>query len=526
MRPDGACETREVCCRLDPPVLTTNTDCPPGLEAPFELCRQTDVCCRLPDGSVADATSEKCTTIGGLVVPDESCVDVCCVKEGGEPFVTDLGDCDQFGSAVVAIDQCDGPQTQVWQANYTLDANVDCELEPYLVVPSSGASQLAVYNTDTLTPLPTTPFDTCSNPSRIMMDANTDVYASCRGDGRINKHTRDGVLLWSTQLSECSGARGIALSGDGRLFAGCSHPTGVVVEMDPLTGAELQSIAIGHQVYGVAIDSDGLYVSGFYQAKVSKVFIDGPTMAMAWTVTAGVYGITADNQGRVWIGGSNSLRALSSADGSVVVNVPNQVTVGGTTSQKAILGLMVGLDGNIYSATYSNLFTKYDPLADTMTGYALHPGALGNRGITLDADHDVYSINLLSNDLTHTTPGGVSTAFGDDAGTTFLVSPYGYSGDMTGLMSTCIGGITDTWFSDTIDSGDPTTTWLTISWNATAPPGTNVQVFYSVDGGPFVLATNPENINVTGQTFQVKAILSTTDPANLPTLNNVTVTYQ
>ena len=553
----------EVCCDLAPPAIVAAVDCAPGQVLPADKCDLPPICCRLPDGNTYVLTPGDCADqLGAEVSADECSPEVCCLVgddyqtlpestcEGTAgapadgalcravccefeppaiPAVIEAGDCQQQGGTPGPLDLCGNVATHVWDADYTLDPTVDCETAPYLVVPSSGANQLAVYDTTTLTPLPTTPFDTCANPSRILMDANTDVYATCRSDGRVNKHTRDGVLLWSIQLPGCNGARGIAMSGSGRLFAACSDDTNQnVYELAAATGAIINSVDTGYMVYGLAVDADGVYVASLFENRVSKIQLGGAMdMTIAWSVPQSAYGITVDQSGVVWIGGS-PLRGLSTATGAVVDSVPIIVTVpGGGTSTAYTYGVMVGLDGNVYGATMLGVIYRYEPGTGTLTDWLLDAGGTGNRGITLDADGDIYSINLSSNSLTHSTPAGVPTGFGDDAGTVFLVNPYGYSGDMTGLTTTCLAGTTDIWFSDEVDSGVPTTVWQTISWSATTPPGSSVSIYYSTDGGTiWTAATNGQLLNVTAQTFAVKAILQSTIPGNEPTVYDITVTYQ
>ena len=528
--PMDQCASLEVCCEVDglPYVMTLAAcEAAAGVVVSDELCvKQT--CCKLPDGSFEILVEETCKAVGGVAVAAEQCKNICCQIEGFAPIFMLLGNCEAAAGVVLAPEACVEVATHVWHADYTLDPTQECELEPYLVVPSSGANQLAVYRTDTLEPLPTTPFDTCGNPSRILMDANTDVYAACRNDGQVYKHTRDGVVLWVQQLPGCAGSRGVVLSGDGRLFAGCSDPGyGMVFELDPVTGIVLDAVDAGWRVYGLAASATGLFVADYYEHHVVKIGLGGATdMTVLWTSDEVAYGICVDPAGDVWIGGSTYLRRLSPVDGTVLTGVSTAPT-GNTAPIAMLYGVMAGLDGRIYGATMSGYFVRYDPVAGTMDHVALDPGAAGNRGLTLDADDNVYSINMNSNSLTRTTAAGVSTGFGDAAGTVFLVNPYGYSGDMTGLMSACMSGTTDVWVSSVLDSGSPTTTWLTLSWIATTPPGSSVNVFYSADGGAtWTMATNGQVLGVVAQTLQVKAHLASTIPGNEPTLSDITVTYQ
>ena len=518
MLPPEGCEPVEICCRIGDEFFPMTADqCKEkgGELAALESCKD-EVCCELPDGTLQTLGTDDSKKQKGIPVSPDLCTEVCCLPKGLQtPVLLPLGDCKDAGGQILPDEKCQN-LVHVWQADYTLDSTAPCQDTPYLVVPSSAANKLAVYDLATLVPLTTSPFPTCANPSRIMMDANTDVYATCRSDGKVFKHTRDGVLIWGTQLPTCATARGVAMSGNGRLFAGCSDTGGMVYELDPATGAVLGSVSIGsYRVYGIAVDMDGLFVTAYFDGKVARIQLGGALdFTLDWLVALPQgYGISADQLGKVWLGGS-SLRALSTADGTQTDNV---------TTGEFITGVMVGLDGNIYGAApYSDRVFRYDPLAATSTWLNLDTGADWDHGLTLDAQNNVYTINRNSSSLTKVTPANVATGFGGG----ILSSPYGYNGDMTGLTTSCLAGTTDTWLSTPIDSGSPTCVWQTISWTQTTPPGSGVAVYTSIDGGAtWTQATNGQVLGVTGQILQVKAILSATMVGNEPTLTNVTVVY-
>ncbi|MFT7625177.1 MAG: streptogramin lyase, partial [Myxococcota bacterium] len=404
--PADACQPLEVCCVIDGQVFVMDdTECAAqgGTQTDPAKC-EPQICCERPDGTFQTLPEPTCTSQGGVAASHDLCESVCCSSQGQPPITTTAGTCAQLGGTAISPAKC-VDKTHIWTADYTLDPTVACEPSPYLVVPSSGASKLAVYDLATLLPLTTSPFATCADPSRIMMDANTDVYATCRGDGKVYKHTRDGVLLWGTQLPLCSASRGVTMSGDGRLFAGCSDSTGVVSELDPATGAVLASVTTSFPVYGLAVDPDGVYVSHYFSGRVSRIFLGGANdMTMAWTVLqASPYGISVDQQNRVWITGL-TLRSLSTVDGSLI----DTVAPGGGF----LTGVQVGLDGNVYAAwPQTDQVFKWDPLAATSTVLDLDGAAQWNHGLTLDTLNNVYTINRNSNNLTKVTPSAVATGF-------------------------------------------------------------------------------------------------------------------
>lgn len=547
--PDAVCQ-QEVCCETAAgPAIVPLSECKNGQMLPMEKCVPADVCCSLPGGLFAimsqaeclaqgkvvsmelclptvccvgaDGTASlqpdaTCKSQGGQSLPEEKCNEVCCLPKGAtDPAKMLLYMCEQQGGQVLDPSKC-SKITHVFQIGATVEPGQACDLAPYLVVPSSGASKLAVYDLTTLNPLPTSPFATCANPSRILMDGNTDVYATCRNDGKVAKHTRDGVPLWSTQLTNCPASRGIVLTGNGRLFAGCSSLPGNVFELDPATGAILGWVQTDMQVYGLAADATGVYVSGYFSGRVGKFGVNGAeNLQMLWNEPYSTpYGIAADQIGGVWITGS-SLRLLDGATGQLVDTVP--------TTNGFMCGVQVGLDGRVYAAACgASKVNRYDPGPDTVAILDAQAGVSDLHGLTLDAQNNVYTINQGSNNLTKITPANVATGFGGG----ILTMPYGYSGDMTGLTSQCMAASNSTWVSAPIDSGGATTQWLTISWTAITPPGSGVAVYVRLDGGAWTQVTNGQALGLVGQVLEVKALLSSTIAGNEPTLVDLAVVYQ
>jgi hypothetical protein len=362
------------------------------------------------------------------------------------------------------------------------------------------------------------------------MDGNTDVYATCRSDGQVYKHTRDGVLLWGTQLTNCNQSRGVVLTGDLRLFAGCSGAPGRVFELDPATGAILNDFAPSPgnsmRVYGLTADSTGLYVGSYFDFRLVKFNLGGANdLTVAWDVTGqelggSIYGIYADGIGGVYATSGSTLIRVSALDGSVLDQYSTSNWMG---------GVQVALNGLVYAGSgSSNQVLEYDPGTGTGTWRPLTASDNYPHGLTVDGDNNVYAINMTSSTLTKLPAGQLApTSFGGfSGGPTILSSPYGYNGDMTGVTSGCLIGTTDVWYSSTINS-NAGTTWLTISWTAVTPPGSATAVYYSTDNGTtWTQAANGQNLNVVATNFQVKVLLSATIAGNEPTLNAVTVTYQ
>ncbi|MEZ4267740.1 MAG: hypothetical protein R3F39_15275 [Myxococcota bacterium] len=166
-----------------------------------------------------------------------------------------------------------------------------------------------IYNRDTLEVV-TAAFPVCDDPSRMVMAPDTDVFVACRGDGVVVRATKEGIILWSRSVcDDLMGANGVALGPGGRLFVACRRK---VVELNPLTGQALGSLAIGYHLYGIAADSTGVYASDRF---VYKVGLNKSKLYVAWKVPNGHYGIATDGLGTVWLNGA-AVTALDSDDGT------------------------------------------------------------------------------------------------------------------------------------------------------------------------------------------------------------------
>ncbi len=565
LQPMELCDDGTSCCLVDGQAIITQGDAHchqlGGQPAPADLCTPS-VCCKLPDGTHITHPKTTCEELGGIQTSDDQCDEICCELEGTPPppaFTATTGSCKAIGGNVVSDEVCEqGPEIAVWEADYTLDPTVVCEDSPYLVVPSSNSDEVVVYDLATLLPLPNNPFPVCDNPSRVMMDPNTDVYATCRGagshsgntatssglgGGEVVKKTREGVHIWTTPISMCAGTRAVTMSGDGRLFAGCSHGAFGVYELNPQTGAVIDFVATTYSVYGLWATPEGIWASHAYNGFATFIG-HTPTLTVDFTITNSdmspykPYGVAADAAGNGWF---SLFQPTDGNKGKALLEVHTDATF--TIHPLPVLtdtmggrGLQVGLDGLVYIAQSNGTMTgagyvTFDPLTQLATTTAiagLNSNAHSSHGLTLDVANNVYLLERFDNKLYKIEPDGTQHQFGEDAsGAVILDHPYGYSGDMTGMANSCIAGTTDTWFGAPIDSGNANTQWSTITWTATTPPGSSVTVQYSDDGGDnWYTVQNGDDITVTAQILEVRAILQSTIPGNEPSIDNIQVVYQ
>jgi hypothetical protein len=412
-----------------------------------------------------------------------------------------------------------------FQADFTPEAGESCTSDSLLVVPSSKDNKLVVFDISVDPPvaLEGSPFATCKNPSRILMDSNTDVVASCRSDGKVQKHHSDGTLVWSTQLAACTASRGVTLNGEDRLFAGCSS-NGKVYELDPEDGTIMSETEVGGYIYGLTAEPTGLYVAQFsaifgapgggVNKGVTKLHLGGvDDLVIAWQTSTMVYGFALDGAGNLWLGGGNQVVALDTDTG---------LQVDSYTMPSYAHGIAVGLDGNIYAGMGSkNQVARITP-GGAVEYLTIPAGDKHPRGVALDAESNLYTINMNSANVTKF--DGV-TGEAQSFGKGLLSGPYGYSGDMTGLTSSCLVSSTTSWKSPVHDSLQVATEWGLVKWGSEEPPGTFINMYYRLDKKSWKLIQNTESIADVGQTIQFKAVMMSDVPEIVATLKWVGVTY-
>ncbi len=557
----------DVCCevRVDAepePFITYEIvpvdDCDPAAVVALDRCDEPTGCCRLPDGTYTNDDEEKCKDQGGQVADERLCEEFCCEVRNADGTISysnsTLGECRTLGGAEAPERMCEDTCCRLRVGGFatmpiaectdeigvpvnsdfcreqtarveglSLDPDAECPPSPYMVIASSNANELAVYDLDTLAPLTTTPFPTCTNPSRILMLPNTDVVASCRGttDVRVNRHTRDGVQLWSTQLPDCiAGARGVTYSPHGRLFVSCSDSTGRVYELDPTSGGVLGSVDTDHGVYGLTSDWDGVYSCNAYGSptQVTKILTTGAgnpdDMTIDWQVNAACYGISGDGIGGVWLSQGQNLTRLDTATGAVLTTVPMGNNGYGT---------IVGPDGVVsVGLTFANAVFRYDPLTATATTVNLPAGHTNPHGVTVDSDGNSYAICRGSDTVVKLEDGQPPAPLLGSA----LNYPYNYGGDQAGINFTCVNSTSSITILPEVDSGNAATTWLTAEWSATQPADTSIIIEYRIDGGPWQylanlavtpgLTTAPIVAPNSGQVFEFQLTLSMAPTATLP----------
>ncbi|MCB9726906.1 MAG: PQQ-like beta-propeller repeat protein [Deltaproteobacteria bacterium] len=531
-RPDGTLETTALEGCGEPAA---------GAYRPWEHCT-VPVCCRTPDGADAELPVGTCNAGGGVELAPEHCgAPTCCMDEDLQFSVMPVALCVPSGGARVADVACEttgccrtGPSTFVEAdvdacaaasgtvtsgllcheptvvtiaADVAPQPNSGCVEQPLLAVPSSGNDSVVVYNLDTLT-VETAAFPVCDGPSRMVMDADTNVFVACRLDGVVVKATKDGVILWKRPVCGGYGANGVALAPDGRLFASCAEK---VLELNPATGQALDSVAVGFHIYGIAADQTGVYAADRF---VYKVGIDQPKLYVAWQVPNGHYGIATDGLGKVWLSGA-AVTALDADDGAKLESYLLPTTAFGA-------GLSVGPDGLVYAAARGAGVYVVAPGVGLVRHLVTPAASSETKGVALDASGNAYAINLDGSDVTRFDAQGVATSFGGGG----LDRPDPYNGDLTGRGAGCInGGTSFAWHSGMVAGPSDSTVWLDVTWEATTPPQTAIYVAWRP--GPDVawkLLDQGSILAYVGPGIEFLAHLSGTETAK-PHLQSITVRY-
>lgn len=470
----------------------TDAPCPPGAVTCSDN-KTLSACLALPGGGFEWSPINTCSG----ACNNGACVDVC----GFDPKPNIIEACEHF-----VLDLEGTPDNA-------------CAEENLLAVPSSASDQIAVFDVSGNTPVAQlgTPFSTCDDPSRILVDRSANIVATCRGDGQVYKHAKDGTLLWGVELPQCTAVRGAVIGPEDRLFVGCTS-TRDVHELDPDTGAILDTLQTGIDIYGMAVDGTGIYVTDFGNLMKISVLAG---MSAVWKVSASGYGIASDGAGSIWLTEVPGMVQYSATDGSIL----NTVAVEAPDPWFGAYcnGITVALDGTVYAgcAEGGNFIARYTPATDAVDILTLPESDEHPRGVAVDRNGNLFSINLNSSTVTRfdgVTDEAVSFGLG------LLDQPYGYSGDMTGLTSCLFAGET-TWLSNVIDLGEPRT-WLKVDWKETVPNGTSVTVFYSLDEGPWVQILAGMSIDAVGQTLQLRAVLESSVDDVAPTLHELAVYYE
>jgi DNA-binding beta-propeller fold protein YncE len=292
----------------------------------------------------------------------------------------------------------------------------------------------------------------------------------------------DECLLWTVSVGGVDGVpRGLAIdAGD------VAHPEGFpwvalfygrqIVQLDPDTGATLQTVDVDGTPYGLAISLDGrIWMpnnccggNGIQSYEPATATLS-PMVAHGGEASCrGQYGIAVDGNSRVWLGGYPCSRAFryDPADGSwFTVDMP----------RAALIGRGIAVDGanRVWMAAHSGGGNGYLFGFDADTGASLFDIDIAGTtpvGAGVDDFGRIWTANQGSNTATRYDPAtGIEDSFAVGQG------PYTYS-DFTGFQRrnfTAPRGTYSQVYEGGCYIGVPD--WGSFTWDATTPVGTSLR---------------------------------------------------
>ncbi len=308
---------------------------------------------------------------------------------------------------------------------------------------------------------------------------------------------------------------------------------------DPVTGANASPI------YGLVIDPDGqLWTSTYTDRCITHV--DTTTQSVVEIIcdfTGTRYGIAPSPDGRVWYGtAGNTLVSYDPATRTWETHAPapEQFTLSYTA------GLVVDNEGVVWATDYNtSSIVRYDPnlgewsrirTNEPPPGYAAQNNP---RGVTIDAEGDIWAICRTSASLVEMTPEGEWLGVYDTVNAsnpTQGTNPYSYS-DNTGFQLFNIVAREGEW-SQVFDVAAPVQ-FVRLEAQVFAPEGTavafqvraarDVDVLDDVEFSELVEGTSVDLRALTppdSSVIEVRARLTTTDPAVRPVLRDVRVYWE
>ncbi len=553
------CDMRDTDCdgRTDEGVLSACLDCRPGCDR-----------IAIPD-DVGGRWDVDTDAAGVEVAPDGSLVLSSTRTETYFAWVANY----LFGT-VTRLDTRDGRQVAEYDSvlrdgtNGAAPPGQECETERLGGnCPSRTAVDLrgsvyvanrAFFGQGTLTKIAGFESDCVDRNGNGMIETSRDLDA----DGVIERSVpgeflgqRDECILWTVNVGGVNGVpRAVAIDARGHPWVGL-HGESAFLELDPADGRVLRRVSLPGRFapYGMAADGRGnVWATEVHTGRI--IAVDSATGVATSAITgitrdgcSSSYGIAVDERDRVWVAGFLCEAAYRYDQDSrtwAVVPLPDS---------RVTRGIAADGRGRVYVASSHDWITfapsgimSSDPISrltiidadrarvERVLGAAGELPGRGTTGVGLDSTGNLWLVNQASSTATRV---DTRTFAARDFPTG--ISPYTYS-DFTGYALrtfTAPNGYLRTVIEG---CGVGPTEWERVTWDATVPAGTRVELRVRVAGtaadlaratwiGPFTarpteLAMPPGPVP-TARFFELELQLYSDGGARSPSIDSLTVQY-
>ncbi|HEY9205334.1 MAG TPA: hypothetical protein VIO58_05385, partial [Candidatus Methanoperedens sp.] len=349
------------------------------------------------------------------------------------------------------------------------------------------------------------------DPSEIypMNDSNSN--------GTIDPNEiQDERIAWIKQVGPPNGlGRSLAIDPDGNIWAGL-YNSRAYYKINSLDGSVIAGpIDVSPNTpYGALVDGNGTLWGASLDNTLLK--LDTKTLTKKiYSHSGSDYGIALGNN-KVYMGCPSGCSFIQFDTVTEIFSFPAAINYG-------TLGIAVDANGNILVGKNNGGITKFRPNGSVIWDAPPQPGAGEARGVQVDSDNNVWSINRPTNNIskyngTDGVPLGVFSV-GDQ--------PYTYS-DATGL-GLRMSILTGTW-TVIYDSGTAGIEWGRISWNGSVPAGASINVTLrtadTIEGlqlATYQQANNNEDFSATGRFIQIETRLTANPSKDSPLLYDLTV---
>lgn len=346
---------------------------------------------------------------------------------------------------------------------------------------------------------------------------------------------QDERIAWAVSVGPNNGlGRALCIGTDGNLWVGLFN-TRQFYKISSVDGSVLAGpVSVGWTPYGCLVDGSGTLWSASLSNVLGKIqnTQSNPTAAVPNPYTVSSFNHSGSNYG-IALGNGRVFLGLTTGSSYAEFNPATNTFIYPAALSLQATGISVDTEGNIVTGPYtSGGVTKFRWSADNTGTCGTNPAKNGcviwtrgtqfsseTRGVIVDADNDVWQVSRTGNSVmkyrgSDGTPLGVYPVGNH---------PYTYS-DATGLTQRTQTNPSGTW-TVIQDGGVSGVNWGHVSWNASTPTGTSVDVRVrtadtqaGLSSASYTPVSNATPFSALGRYIQVETRLSTTTLGTSPVL--------